>query len=153
MTQKSSNPKLKARVFKIRLLGSTWILISVGITWYVVALNGRQETPSSLDNILFVALSGTFQILGAYSFSQNGKASRDLARTAVEQLVSLIRQIKAARLVAETTLLSSSKSQDRMVVGILSVELSSIEEQTTNARKIWTEFHPDAQNKFEEIDQ
>lgn len=143
-----------------RFTSSTWrvwvggglFLAGVGVTIWLACL--PQDTVSTpLVSALMVCLAAALQGASAFIFSGIGRADPSLARTAVRRLVALTGSAQRARVRAETAYETAQAAQMRATMGLLTVELATIEEGVANAALDWAEFHPDAIKKLEEKDQ
>ena len=136
-----------------RIIGGTFSTLAFGITILIVLINSGKKPASGRENLAYILIGGILQIIGASYFNKDGKADPTLARTAVRDLKGLLLRIRKSRVSAENAYELQDPTEGLKVLGILSSDLSWIEEYVSHAVNNWTEFHPDAVKKVEEIDQ
>lgn len=135
------------------LLGAGLFIVGFAITVYFAIATSTTEPPTPGESGLLVVLAAVFQAGSIYVFNGAGRADPSLARTAVRRLIELTARAKAARIHAENTYETASAAESKRVMGLISVELSYLEEGIAGAAKDWAEFHPDAIKKLEETNQ
>ena len=141
------------RKYRRSLLGTGLFVVGFAVTIYLAMQTSTTEPPTAAESGLLVVLAAVFQAGSIYVFNGAGRADPSLARTAVRRLIELTARAKAARIHAESTYEAANAAESKRVMGLISVELSYIEEGIAGAAKDWAEFHPDAIKKLEETDQ
>lgn len=124
-----------------RLWPGTLVAIGLGLTIYIGFNSGPEKEQSVSTGALLALLAGIFQLLGAAKFHAIGKVDPSHARSAVRNLAQMQRRSQYARQVAEQTFSESKNGPARHSAGIMSVELSWIEEGLLNSIDDWKEFH------------
>lgn len=105
---------------------------------------------STLVSVVLVLIAGALQFGAAFVFDRSGRADPTLARVAVGSLLRLVSQTKRARIRAENALTGGDENAMRTAMGMLSVELSFIEEGVSDAAQAWAAFHPEAISRLAE---
>lgn len=118
-------------------------ITALGFTVYLGVLNGAQTQPSRVTSSLLVVLAAVFQALSANLFNKVGRADPSLARATVRRLLRMGVRAKASKEVAERAFDSANTTVLRKVIGILSTELSWLEEGLADAVEDWAEVHGD----------
>lgn len=135
------------------LVGTLLLIAGIGVMVFMAAQSSMTTPPSALESTLLVVLSSCLQIASVAVFNGNGRADPSLARSAVRRLIELTARAGQARIAAEQAYELSSPADAKKAMGLISVQLSYIEEGIAGGAKDWAEFHPDAIRKLEEKDQ
>ena len=123
---------------------------SIGVTIFMAARAASATSPSAMESVLLIVVAAGFQAASAVAFGSSGRADPALARTAVRRLVELTARAQSARKVAQVAYESLSAVESKKTMGLISVELSYLEEGIAGGALDWAEFHPDAVRKLEE---
>lgn len=130
---------------KAKLLGFFLLVCSLVVTAVLAEMSGSKKPPSSLEAWLLAVMAAALQIAAGASFTSVGRADPAHARSSVRHLLALGLRAKEARRLTERTLENeSTRAQQQVVIGQLSVYLSEIEEGATLAAESWADFHGDA---------
>src|SRR5689334_20014062 len=118
-----------------RVLAIVLLIGAFGLTVFLGVLSGSQKAPSRSTSALLVVLAGILQIASASQFNAIGRADPALARATVRRLLRMGTRTHQARLLAEECFETSSPNAQelRRTMGILSVELSWVEEGLAEA--------------------
>lgn len=133
--------------------GVVLLVAGILVMIYMAAQSSTITPPTALESTLLVAISSGLQIASVAVFNGNGRADPSLARSAVRRLIELTARASKARILAEHAYELSTPADAKRVMGLMSVELSYIEEGIAGGAKDWAEFHPEAIKKLEEKDQ
>lgn len=130
-----------------------FLLIAIGFAFTIAlgVLNGNEEQPSRSTSALLVVVSGIFQLAGAATFNKFGKADPTLAESSIRRLRGLGERAGEARTLCEEAFESGANAGAlRQTVGVLSVQLSFIEEGLVYQIEDWRLFHEETVKKLEE---
>lgn len=121
---------------------ASWLVAVALIISVVLAVQGA----NAIVSLLLALLGGVFQVLAVIVASSDGKADPTLARSHVRHLSAAKGRANEARIQAEAAreVPEQSVAEWREVVGILSVQLSYIEENLVLAVEDWYDFSSDA---------
>jgi hypothetical protein len=137
---------------KLTVAGGTLSAIAVVVSaWAVVA--GADKPVNVLQTVLFIFLAAILQAGAAFTFNRSGRADPSLARSAVRRLLLMVGRAQKARKLAEKHYEAGTPSDAKKAMGMLSVELSFLEEGFTTGAQDWAEFHPEAFRKIQEENQ
>lgn len=114
------------------------------VTAYVAYLGSQDPPPAVLVNVVLVILAGLCQIIAGSQFQGIGRADPGLARASVRRLVAMTQRVAARKRVVEEAYDTGGAVELRKVMGLLSVDLSWLEEGLLHAKDDWVEFHEDA---------
>lgn len=125
-----------------RLAGAAFVLAFVGIL--LLAILGSLDALDSAWAALITVISGLFQLAGASMLHREGRADPALARSAVGRLLSMARRAAEAERLAQDSFESGTASDRRDALGLVSVHLSYLQEQSLQAVDAWHDFHEEA---------
>jgi len=134
-------------------LGYTLTFVAVCLTFFLSVLRSGDSPPSSGWVIFLTVLGITAQAASAFTFGQVGKAEPAHAQASVSHLWTLARRAGNMRKAAEDAFEQRPKptpSELHSQIGILSSELSWIEEDALEAIEHWRLFHEQAVKKVED---
>lgn len=145
-------------VSSTRVKGLSWrhlwatllFVVGFGLTIGLGVLAGADDPPSQATSALLVVLAGVFQVASANQFHSIGRADPGLARAAVRRLIRMGTRARDARQAVEASFDHGSAPELRRTLGLVSVELSWIEEGILEAVEDWNEFHLDALKQLTE---
>lgn len=137
---------MRAWIKKPTTRASALVVVAFGFTVAIALLGGTAETSVLL---LLTLLAGVFQYLGASKFHDAGRADPSLARSSVKRLLSFASRAQKARRAAETAYEVGQPAEAKRLMGVLSAELSFLEEGYVQAIEDWREFHADALEDIE----
>lgn len=124
------------------------VLFAVGIllTSYLAFADKSAKPPTQAGNVLIVLLTVSAQGVAAWLFRGRGTADPTHAERAAQRLVLLGRKVATARTQAEFLYEQTSKLADlKSGAGILSAQLSYVEQDVADAYEDWRIFHPAVQ--------
>jgi hypothetical protein len=124
--------------------GVALLVGSLVLTAILARMSSSTQPPSTLESWLLACAAAALQIAAGFSFGRVGRADPSHARSSVRQLQVLGGTAAEARELAEDAF-DEAKENDsyRVVLGQLSVHLSSIEDHATLAVEDWRDFHAD----------
>lgn len=118
----------------------------------VLAILGVQGKATEWPTfVLLTVLAGVFQVAGASKFHSAGRADPSLARASVRRLIALAARAHNSRIAAEASYEQGTPNESKKQMGVMSAELSFIEEGLIHAIEDWREFHGDALSGLEEV--
>lgn len=129
---------------------SLLFVVGFGLTIALGVLAGADDPPSRSTSALLVVLAGVFQVASASQFHSIGRADPGLARAAVRRLIRMGTRAGDTRQAVEASFDKGSAAEQRRTLGLVSVELSWIEEGILEAVEDWNEFHQDALKRLTE---
>jgi hypothetical protein len=123
--------------------------LGLGATIVLGVLSGAEEQPTRATSALLVVLAAVLQGAGALVAASMGRADPTLARAAARRLVASGHKAHDARKLAEKQFESGTADTRRVAMGVLSAELSWIEDSFVQAVADWEEFHANALKQVE----
>ncbi|MDA0564607.1 hypothetical protein LG943_09735 [Streptomonospora sp. S1-112] len=142
---------LKTREVRDIGIASLLVLLGFSLTVYLGFESGAEEQPTRGTSALIAVLSGVFQFMGAARFHAIGKADPTLARASVRRLHKMILRANATRILSEKLAeYSNIPTKHKNALGMISVNLSWIEEGLLDAVDDWREFHGRALREIRE---
>lgn len=133
--------------------GTVLLITAFALVVTLTAWSSSESPPEVTTQVLLVVVSTALQVAAALLFNQNGRADTTLANASIRRLISMTRKARDARLRAESEYESGNSTSRRQSLGILSAELSWIEEGLAQATFDWGEFHPASVAHLQERDQ
>jgi len=134
-------PSVKGWIKKPTTFAGALVVVGFLLTTAIAVLGGVADTVVLL---LLTLLAGVFQYAGASRFHSTGRADPTLARASVRRLFLLAGRASATRQEVETTYDRGSPAEIKRQMGLVSAQLSFIEEGAVQAIQDWREFHSDA---------
>ncbi len=140
-------------VLSIAAIGaSACAAIAGAIAIAPTAPNGTSQV-NVVQTVLFLVVAALLQAGAGLAFNRTGRADPSLARSAVRHLFQLVNRAAHARTLAEKHYESGTPADAKKAMGIISVELSFLEEGFATAAQDWAEFHPEAFRSIQEENQ
>ncbi len=121
------------------------------LTVVLAFATGGKRPVGSREAALIAILIGLLQVIGAMTASRVGRPDPMLARQSVRGLLRLAARVQLSRITAEKELLEGTPKSIKETLGVLSVNLSWIEEGLGSAVDDWKEFRADALSGLEGI--
>lgn len=143
-TTRSARIAQSLRLNRQLLLGGLLFLLGAGLTIVLAFLAGAKEPPSQATQALMVLLAILAQGGAARVFYGRGKADPSHAKRSTARLISLARRASQAEAIAQRLFEEKLPVGDlRQGLGILSTDLSWLQEGIIEAYEDWRIFHPD----------
>ncbi|NCT90136.1 hypothetical protein GXB85_04095 [Cellulomonas sp. APG4] len=138
---------MKAWVRKPTTQAGALVALAFALTLAIALLGGTADT---LVLLLLTLLAGVFQFFGASRFHSAGRADPSLARASVRRLFSMAGRAYETRLSVEQCYETGTPGDAKKQLGVVSAQLSFIEEGAVQAIEDWREFHDEALADIEE---
>jgi hypothetical protein len=124
------------RIISYALLAISYLVIAGTAVW------GTDKEPPTLGEVIGLTLvSGALQLSGAAMLNRAGKADASLARSAVRRLLGMVKKAQEARILAEEARELTKIAEMRNIVGILSRDLSHLEDGCVQEIENWQDIH------------
>ncbi|MDR0309008.1 MAG: hypothetical protein LBH87_03665 [Coriobacteriales bacterium] len=133
--------------YQALLLGSVGFLctLSLGILGALGLLNTWYAT------IPLAILSGVFQVWSAFLFNKNRQVDPAHARASLRRLATTAGRTQALRFAVEEQFERGTANNRRKELGVVSAQLSYIEEDLANSIDDWNEFYREPHESSKEI--